>query len=358
MSDTPPASVPASAHGHGPTGLTRRRALREGLVAALMASSTTLVTGAAVRANPAPRIPIVAPPIRPRPGLDFRLVDTRGCPQVMGCDPWGCLTVQRFDAAGQPHPVGPDDLLAAAAAQPVVIIVHGNRYTTSDVLRDSYLIADTLDRRGYLPPQTLVLAFSWPSERVYLNEVRDQNEKGRRAMVAGYGLASILARFAPGSRVGLIGHSDGARTIAGALHLLGGGAVSSLAGDPPIALPAPAPPLRLRSVLIASATDHHWFNPGERLDRVLPVSESVMNLYNLGDIPLAFYPIGRVTDHRRALGRASLHRHDADLLGAYAARLVEHDLRPYLRTLHVFGEVITHPTVAAWVAPYVWAPGT
>lgn len=276
----------------------------------------------------------------------------------MGLDAWGCVQCTRFDSLGQSAACSIADVARAGSVQPVLIVVHGNRYDVRHALSDSYLIVDSLDRRGYLPPQTLALAFSWPSERVYLNEVADQNEKGRRAMVAGYALASILSRFAPGSRVGLIGHSDGARTIATALHLLGGGATNSMVGDPDVRLPWAPPPLRLRSVLIASATDHHWFNPGAKLDRVLPVSESVLNLYNTADIPLVLYPVGRVTDHRRALGRAELHRHDADRLGPYANRLVEHDLRPMLRTLHVFAEVVTHPTVASWVAPYAWAPGT
>ncbi len=331
-----------------------RRAALSGLL--MLSCWLVLPTPMLAGEHAAPRVPIVISSIRPRPGLDFWIVETEDCPQVMGSNPWPCLNFHHLDPDGlRQRDDGSRFLAAATTGRPVVVILHGNRYDFRDAADEGFAVADALDRQHALPDDAIVVSFHWPSDQVFRGIVRDLNEKGRRAMVAGYHLARFLSVFPPGSRVCLIGHSHGGKAITAALHLLGGGRVSSLAGDPPVALPTPPPPLRLRAVLIACASDHDWLNPGERLDDALPVCEALLNLHNRGDRALLLYPLGGRGDGHKALGRVGLKRRDLLRLGPLARRVEQHDLRPMLSHSHIFAEAFTHPRVAAWVTPYTWA---
>ena len=64
-----------------------------------------------------------------------------------------------------------------------------------------------------LPPDAVVIAFDWPSQRIYQNDVRDINEKGRRAYIAGYHLARFVLEFPPSSRICFLGQSYGGRVV-------------------------------------------------------------------------------------------------------------------------------------------------
>jgi hypothetical protein len=58
-----------------------------------------------------------------------------------------------------------------------------------------------LEHNKALIPEAVVITFDWPSQRVYSNDVRDINEKGRRAFVAAYHLARFVQAFPPESRI-------------------------------------------------------------------------------------------------------------------------------------------------------------
>jgi hypothetical protein len=301
-----------------------------------------------------PRVPVPPAPVPPRPGLDYWIVDSRRTPQLLGTDPWPTLRFRHVDETGHHPTLGPECLRAMSLGRPVVVILHGNRYEGKDASDEVFRIAGSLSDHGGLPPDAVVVAFDWPSERVYRNEIRDVNEKGRRAVVAGFHLARFLSAFPPASRICLMGHSHGAKAALTALHLLNGGAVSSLHCEPPVPLPWLPAPNRYRAVVVATAGDHDWLNPGDRLGRALPLCEGMLNLRNSRDLPLLVYPLGRGSDGHRALGRRGLGRRDLRRLGPLAGRVEEHDLRPFLGRLHVFAEAMDHPQVACWVAPYTF----
>ena len=65
---------------------------------------------------------------------------------------------------------------------------------------------------------------------------------------------------------------------------------------------AGSPDLRVRGVLIAGASDHHWLDPGQRFDMALCRTESLLVLRNDHDIVLTFYPL-RETLLEAQLGR-------------------------------------------------------
>ena len=294
---------------------------------------------------------------RPRPERVERiwLVQTRESPQIMGSEPWSGLRVLHFDAEGelQPRPFG--ELLAQTIGRPVLIVVQGSLTTADGALGGLLWTHSWLEENRALPPDVVVIAFDWPSQRVYRNDIRDIEEKARRAYVAGYHLARFLQAFPPESRVSLLGQSFGGRVVTSASHLLGGGSLNSQSHDPPVRLTCARPDLRLRAIALEAAFDHHWLDPGDRLDRVLVGTEGFLNLYNRRDEALGLYPFLKRSGHHRAIGRIGLQNSDLRELGPLAARYEEHDVNPLLGREHSLLDSVANAQIARWMAPYLWA---
>src|SRR5262249_21912599 len=125
---------------------------------------------------------------RPKPERmeNLWVVQTRSCPQEMGTDPWGCLKVLHFNQDGDLEERSPQELFAQAAGRPVLIQTHGSLVTADAAVGELLWSHSWLGRNRALPPDIVVVEFDWPSERVYRHNMRDINEKGRRAFVAGY----------------------------------------------------------------------------------------------------------------------------------------------------------------------------
>ncbi|HWE38005.1 MAG TPA: hypothetical protein VG406_15650 [Isosphaeraceae bacterium] len=284
------------------------------------------------------------------------IVQTRDCPQVMGSDPWPCLRVLHFDDRGRLVRRSPAELFAQAVGHPVFIQVQGS-LTTPDIALGGLLWSRSwLEHNGAMPKDAVVIAFDWPSQRVYRHDVRDINEKGRRAYVAGYHLARFLQGFPAGSRICVLGQSYGGRVVPSALHLLGGGCLNSQDHDPPVRLPGLRRDLRVRAVVIAGASDHDWLDPGQRLDHALLGCEMLLNLYNRRDEALRLYPFLVRSGHRRALGRVGLTNRDLDRLGPLASRYAERDIHDDLGTEHSLLDAVANREIARVIAPYNWSP--
>lgn len=295
---------------------------------------------------------------KPRPERVERLwvVQTRDCPQFMGSDPWRGLRVLRFDENGVLQERSPSELFAQTVGRPVLIQVQGS-LTTRDIALGGLLWTHSwLEYNRALPPEAVVIAFDWPSERIYRLDFRDIEEKGRRAYVAGYHLARFLQAFPPESRVCLLGQSYGGRVVPAALHLLGGGGLNSQDHDQPVRLPGARCDLQLRAIILAGASDHHWLDPDERFDRALPACQKLLNLYNRRDEALILYPLLRRSGRHRALGRVGLKQSDLNQLGPLAARYAEYDLHDELGAEHTLLDAVANPRIARRMAPYVWAP--
>jgi len=284
------------------------------------------------------------------------IVQTRDCPQEMGTDPWACLKVLHFDEEGWLVERGPMDLLAQAAGRPVFIQVQGS-LTTPDIALGGLLWTNSwLTHARTLSSDVVIVAFDWPSQRVYRNDFRDINEKGRRAYVAGFHLARFVQQFPPESRICLLGQSYGGRVVTSALHLLGGGCLNSQDRDPPVSLESLRSDLHVRAVILGAASDHDWLDPGRRLDHALLGCEALLNLYNRRDEALFLYPFLIRSGHRHALGRVGLHNRDLDRLGPLAARYTERDVHDLLSDEHTLLDAVANPVIARLIAPYVWSP--
>lgn len=294
---------------------------------------------------------------RPRPErLDaFWYVTTRDCPQEMGSDPWAALKVMHFDDHGDLVARSPQELFAQTVGRPVLIQVQGSLTTPDSAVGGMMWTHSWLQIHHCLTPDAVVIAFDWPSQRIYRNDLLDINEKGRRAYVAAYHLARFVLGFPPSSRVCLLGQSYGGRVVPGALHLLGGGALNSQSHDPEVCLPTTRPDLDLRGIIIAAASDRDWLDPGRRYDRVLHAATAFLNLYNRKDESLLLYPGLIRSGHRRAIGRIGLTNRDFARLGPLAARYEEHDVNDILGAEHSLLDATANPRIGRWIAPYVWA---
>jgi hypothetical protein len=284
----------------------------------------------------------------------FWVVETRDCPQVMGTDPWACLKVRHFNAHGVLEERDPRELLAQTAGRVTLVQVQGS-LTTPDIALGGLMWTHTwLRRNRALTDDAVIVAFDWPSQRVYKADSRDINEKGRRAYVAGYHLARFLQAFPAESRVCLLGQSYGGRVVPSALHLLGGGCLNSQDHDPPVRLPGTRPDLHVRAVVIAGASDRDWLDPGNRLDRALIACEALLNLYNRRDEALRLYPFLVRSGHKRALGKVGLTNKDLESLGPLAARYHEFDIHDELGVEHSLLDAVADPDIALMIAPYLW----
>jgi hypothetical protein len=247
-------------------------------------------------------------------------------------------------------------LLAQAAGRVVLVQVQGSM-TTPDIALGGLLWSRSwLERNRALHDGAVVIAFDWPSQRIYRSDYQDINEKGRRAYVAAFHLARFLQAFPAGSHICLLGQSYGGRVVPSALHLLGGGSLNSQDHDPPVRLAGLRPDLHLRAVLIAGAIDHDWLDPDQRLGRALYGCEAMLNLSNRKDEALRLYPFLIRSGHKRALGRVGLDGRDLARLGPLAARYAEHDVHEILGTEHTLLDAVANPEICRRIAPYLWNP--
>jgi hypothetical protein len=293
---------------------------------------------------------------KPRPERlePFWIVSTRDCPQEMGTDPWPGLKCRHFDDRGDLIDVDPALLFAQTVGRPVFIQVQGS-LTTPDVALGGLLWTHSwLQNNEAMRPDTVVIAFDWPSQRVYRNDVRDVNEKGRRAFVAAYHLARFVQNFPLESRICLLGQSFGGRVVSSALHLLGGGALNSQNHDPLVHLPSVRSDLQIRAIVVAGASDRTWLDPGQRLDRALHGCGGLLCLYNPNDEALRYYPFLRKSDHHHALGRVGLSNRDFARLGPLASRYAEVDVNDILGREHSLLDAVANPQLASLMAPYLW----
>lgn len=240
-----------------------------------------------------------------RTGDQIWLVSTRqlGCGSLVAPQAYD---VQHLDAEQRWQTAEPDSLLQADPGVPIVVYIHGNRANRCKAIAEGWHAyqAITSDFCGASAPNIQFVIWSWPSDRVR-GELRDVRLKARRTDLEAYLLAQWLACFDSQCRVGLIGHSYGARIVSGSLHLLGGG---PLAGHS--LSEVPAKPFRARVVLLAAALHNYWLRPGCRNDTALTCVDHLLNLYNRCDPVLRHYRILDKYTRAEALGYTGMRLSD------------------------------------------------
>lgn len=223
-------------------------------------------------------------------------------------------------------------------AVPLCIFVHGYGSDFKRGLDDAHfaylhLLQEVEDQRFQF------LLFSWPTEldgSLLLPLPRDVRVKQMRADITAHYLVWLLRHFPPAQPICLIGYSLGARTVASALHLLGGGV-----GAIPGFTQPPSESRRLHAVFVAAATGHEWFSPGHKFEMAPLAAQQILVLQNPRDPALWLYPLV-AWDCARCLGRHGLTRQDRRELGPSAEKIRvisvgrylgwQHELQAYFRS--------------------------
>ncbi|NQU19919.1 MAG: hypothetical protein HQ567_01445 [Candidatus Nealsonbacteria bacterium] len=187
---------------------------------------------------------------------------------------------------------------------PTTFFVHGNRTTANMAVVDGSRVYRRMRAEADGRPFRLAI-WSWPADRIPGRVRPDVQVKAARADVQSYYLAQCLRRMDRNAPVCLIGYSFGARTIAGALHILGGG---RLAGRnlPQTAEPTPPaeptrPTLR-QAVLVGCASDTGWLLPGRRNGLALSQVDRMLITRNGRDRKLKRYSMLYRLGGPKALG--------------------------------------------------------
>lgn len=226
----------------------------------------------------------------PAPAADHQqlwLINTR-CVSTCG---WQCVSendfdYQRYDCATGWTSVDAATFFDATSADvPTTFYIHGNRVTPYDAIHEGQYLYQLLCEAAGERPFRLVI-WSWPATQIPGGVRHDVLTKAARSDVQAYYLAQVVDRMPKDARVGMMGHSFGARTITGALHLLGGGELCGYALPPRADRPARA----VRSVLVAAALDNGWLLPGWRNGLALSQTEKMMITRNGYDRQLRWYP--------------------------------------------------------------------
>lgn len=301
--------------------------------------SWVLLIGAAL-------LPMTAPIARGqslRPGDELWIISTRGLPYPTrgdGAEP----TVRRFGPRGQWQRA---DLGQLYAAPPLTTLmyVHGNRVEEEETVPTGWLIYREIVGRSCEPPVRVIL-WSWPADRIR-GQLRDVRAKADRADVEGLYLAPVLNRLRRDNPVGLIGYSFGARTICGALQLVGGGSLYGRRLD--AATDAGGTPAgAVQVALLAAAMDADSFLPGELYPRTMHAADRLLVLYNSCDPVLKRYRCIDRCSHTQALGYVG-----AMGRAAGQGELVQRDACASTGRSHELERILASPSNRATIRRYV-----
>jgi hypothetical protein len=252
------------------------------------------------------------------------------------------LQYWRYDCQRRWTRASLEELLAAEdPSMPTVVFLHGNRIPSGDAFTKGWSAYRTLVRCADERPVRFII-WSWPSDPIR-GPIEDARVKAARTNVTGYYLAWFLDRLNPEAPLGLWAHSFGARAVTGALHLLGGGALSGRVLHERVH-PERAP---AQVALLAAAIDNHWLLPGRNHGQAMTQTSQLLLVNNGCDALLKRY---HFLYHRRscqeALGYTGM---NAGYLGEDAAKVLQIDAACQVGKQHLFALYLQAPGVMARV---------
>lgn len=276
----------------------------------------------------------------PGPSDDVWLVSTRHLPGICRLPSTASLLVERRAAAGRWERADVAELLAAPD-RPLVIFIHGNRYTGSDARRQGIQLARQLSACCPAAGPTRTVIFSWPSEQQGLL-LKDGRAKYGRAHADAHYLAWLLGQIEPTRPVAVVGYSFGALISLGALDDLVA-AERSGRGD---VQPWSQRPGRTHFVFVAPAVRCDALAPRGPYREALDCLDRLTLVINSRDDALRFFPLLDRDLHADALGHVGMPRRwlppQIDFTATDAAAIVgkNHGLPLYLAS----------PTLTATIA--------
>lgn len=291
-----------------------------------------------------------APRRRERFPPNYWIVSFRDCPQAgnPGCAD-RCTQYHYHGPSGEKGLRPPEEFYASLRPDvPVCMMVHGSLMEWEQMLHEGHQTYEWLKLAAPDTPFQMVFV-TWPSDRpLALVLPVDFAILGRRSSYNGLYLARVLSRFPSDMSVSMIGHSHGARLVASALNIVGGGEENGFR-----LMDREAPRPRLRAVMAAAALDHHWFDPGQRYDHALNNTESLLNLRNGNDLALRFYLL-RLPLGRESLGRVGFDWRDRRMLGENYGKVRDVEVGSVLGTGHIWPWFLYRLEIAQMLAPYLF----
>ena len=268
------------------------------------------------------------------PSHDLWLISTRKAPSSNPVGGEHRLNYWRMDEKWEWASSDEEAFLAADdPAVPTSVFIHGNRTNRKWAVWNGWDVYQKLEPLAGERPLRFVI-WSWPADQI--GGVRqDVQVKARRSDVQAYYLAYLLRKMNPDVRVSMMGYSFGARTITGALQLLGGG---KFAGRTLPDLNAPVTRAPVRAVLVAAAMPNYWLSPGRSNGLALAQADRVLVTRNRSDPVLQWYDRMYGRGGPQALGytgpssysRLGEHRERIEVVGVERSVGNNHDWNGYL----------------------------
>ena len=278
---------------------------------------------------------------RPRAGDQIWLISTRqlGCGVCLDGDPglrfwryegnrWQNADLKAFLAADDPH-------------TPTDFYIHGNSTTAEDANNDGFTVYDRLVAQAAKDRPMRFVIWSWPTDpgRHPVQLIRSH---AYRADTDAWYLGWLLSRMDRRVPIGLAGYSFGARVATGAIHLMGGGALSgsSLKLDPKAGRPV------ISAVLLAAAEDAGWLSPGAPNGMAIPTVDRMLLLNNGCDSALKHYPLMDRCTRASALGYVGLATSDP--------KIEQFDECCAVGTEHNWANYFCNECLVALMRPYLY----
>lgn len=217
------------------------------------------------------------------------------------------------------------------------VLIHGNDTDEQEALAKGIGVFQSLSQRADQPFRLIV--WSWPADYVRGTMRQDVRLKAERADVDAFYLAQFLDELNANEPVSLVAFSLGARITAGALHLLGGGAL----GGRTMAVERAESRPPIRAVLMAPAVDDDSLLPGRRHGRALAVVERMVLLVNPRDRVLRWYRFVSPRSGATALGSHGLTSLAA--LGPFRQKIEQIDVHPLLGGQHGWSSYAGSPEI-------------
>jgi len=168
---------------------------------------------------------------------------------------------------------------------PTCFFMHGNRTDRQGAVKDAWPVFRDYQKLAQGKPFRFVI-WSWPSNRIGRRNRPDVQIKAARADLQSYYLANLLNEIKPNVSVSLVGYSFGARAIAGASHILGGGRIAGRGLSSPVTDRSGS----MRAVLVAAAMGCDWLREGHRNGMAMAQFDRVLITRNACDSALRWYP--------------------------------------------------------------------
>ncbi len=281
---------------------------------------------------------------------DFFVLNIHACPietsagQVPHCQ----FSAFRYDPNRTYRPATLEELIGSFRPNvPVCIFTHGGFVSWEFTLEESpHHYASIVHMGGNRPLH--FIAISWPSDvSLFPCPPVQLSQLERRAYATGHGLAQFLAKIPPENPVCLLGHSYGALVTSVTLQALSQGVVT----DP--VSPETGCRRRIRAVFNAAAIDHHWLNPGEKLEHAIDRVECMLVFTNHADPAMQGYALNDPLLHQ-PLGQIGLTCIDRIKLGWQSKKVKEKDVTFIVGCGHFVVKYFSNSEVMRAKIPYIY----